>query len=73
MFLLTKEPVSGHKKSRNKSQEAHILISSESIPDALKWCKIGHCNNNKTTNIYNVIKNLVLETFTNGDHICVKR
>jgi hypothetical protein len=70
LFRLAEELASEYQTSRQKPHEADILTTSGTVP-VRKWCQIGYCNNNKTTNICNTCKKNVCGKCTHSKiYIC---
>lgn len=55
LFRLAEELASEYQTSRQKPHEADISTTAGTV-SVRKWCQIGYCNNNKTTNICNKCK-----------------
>lgn len=63
MFRFVDELASEYKNSRSNFSELQMeeALTSRGSSNVRKWCQIGHCNNNKTSNILTRIKNMFAE------------
>lgn len=52
LFRLAEELAAKYQTSRQKPAEINTPTTNATVP-VRKWCQIGYCNNNKTTNICN--------------------